>query len=546
MFIKTQLSKTSKAVTLVIHSAKVITVIGTLSAMLAVTTPTPVFAKNWIENVMSQTLGQGSLHNASGAKAFKTGTRNVISGGSSTIRTKIFNEDIVSFAPPSISAGCGGLDFFAGSFSFINADQLVQLFRAVMANSIGVMFDMALRAVSPALAAIMQKFSDIVREINKLLSNSCELAKGIAVDLVSELPGQHNVSNKDGFIAKATDTGTKIAASVSGIGDSFEVFYNQITGTNGGGSTIKDSANSTPVVQKMKDQGLYGNLVWNTLVNNKKTLSSRLNTAFTSVGSPNETIMSLIGTVVVEPPSTSVKATENNGDDNNFITYDPKLSLKTILEGANGSEEFVYYKCNNNDTCDKPQRTPDASASGYINVLYKQLCDTYDITADCSPNSIVGMLANNNGGSGTGPTDAQAAVLMLLPGEVRSKLAELQIKSGSANRSDTGGSAGGEFIKDNIQALALNISYDVTKEMINVMKAQLQSAKGNASVEKVSGLLTAAENKLKDDYINLSVRFGSKKDILNSLDRYLKYYDNILMVSDSTGWDSVIGANQKQ
>ena len=546
MFIKTQLSKTSKAVTSVIHSAKVITVIGTLSAMLAVTTPTPVFAKNWIENVMSQTLGQGSLHNASGAKAFKTGTRNVISGGSSTIRAKIFNEDIVSFAPPSISAGCGGLDFFAGSFSFINADQLVQLFRAVMANSIGVMFDMALRAVSPALAAIMQKFSDIVREINKLLSNSCELAKGIAVDLVSELPGQHNVSNKDGFIAKATDTGTKIAASVSGIGDSFEVFYNQITGTNGGGSTIKDSANSTPVVQKMKDQGLYGNLVWNTFVNNKKTLSSRLNTAFTTVGSPNETIMSLIGTVVVEPPSTSVRATENNGDDNNFITYDPKLSLKTILEGANGSEEFVYYKCNNDDTCDKPKRTPDASASGYINVLYKQLCDTYDITADCSPNSIVGMLANNNGGTGTGPTDFQTQVLLLLPGEVRSKLAELQIKSGSANRSDTGGSAGGEFIKDNIQALALNISYDVTKEMINVMKAQLQSAKGNASVEKVSGLLTAAENKLKDDYINLSVRFGSKKDILNSLDRYLKYYDNILMVSDSTGWDSVIGANQKQ
>ena len=198
MFLRTQISKTSKAVNTVIHSAKLITTIGTLSAMLAVSSPNICFAKNWLENAMSQSL-KGSMSNSTGAKAFSTGTRNVLSGGSTTIRTKVFNDNISSFSPPSFSAGCGGLDFFAGSFSFINADQLVQLFRAVMANSIGVMFDMALRAVSPALAAIMQKFSDIIREVNSLLSDSCAIAKGISVDIGSAL-GMEGYDAKDGFM----------------------------------------------------------------------------------------------------------------------------------------------------------------------------------------------------------------------------------------------------------------------------------------------------------------------------------------------------------
>ena len=38
-------------------------------------------------------------------------------------RAPINTYNIVNFSPPRIDAGCGGLDLYGGSFSFINAEQ---------------------------------------------------------------------------------------------------------------------------------------------------------------------------------------------------------------------------------------------------------------------------------------------------------------------------------------------------------------------------------------------------------------------------------------
>ncbi|MDN4704685.1 conjugal transfer protein TraH [Vibrio parahaemolyticus] len=47
----------------------------------------------------------------------------------------MYEQNLVSFTPPSWKAGCGGVDMFGGSFSFINAEQLVTMMRAVAANA---------------------------------------------------------------------------------------------------------------------------------------------------------------------------------------------------------------------------------------------------------------------------------------------------------------------------------------------------------------------------------------------------------------------------
>ena len=48
--------------------------------------------------------------------------RGVLTGGSVNARNRIMNESLWHFVPPSFDAGCGGIDLFAGSFSFISAE----------------------------------------------------------------------------------------------------------------------------------------------------------------------------------------------------------------------------------------------------------------------------------------------------------------------------------------------------------------------------------------------------------------------------------------
>ena len=69
----------------------------------------------------------GEMSNISRPGVFETQRRGVLSGGSMYVRSPIMNTDLINFQAPSFKAGCGGVDFFGGSFSFINADQFVQL-----------------------------------------------------------------------------------------------------------------------------------------------------------------------------------------------------------------------------------------------------------------------------------------------------------------------------------------------------------------------------------------------------------------------------------
>ena len=79
----------------------------------------------------------GSMTNTTAPGVFESQRRGVISGGSVVVRNRIMNENLVSMVPPSFQAGCGGIDMFAGSLSFVNADQFVQLLRSVAANAKG-------------------------------------------------------------------------------------------------------------------------------------------------------------------------------------------------------------------------------------------------------------------------------------------------------------------------------------------------------------------------------------------------------------------------
>ena len=86
----------------------------------------------------------GTMTNFTAPTAHLGQRRGMITGGSLVARNGIANTNLVSFVPPSFSAGCGGIDLFAGSFSFINFNQFVQLLRNVAGNASGYAFQLAI------------------------------------------------------------------------------------------------------------------------------------------------------------------------------------------------------------------------------------------------------------------------------------------------------------------------------------------------------------------------------------------------------------------
>ena len=92
----------------------------------------------------------GMMSNTTLPGVWESQRRGVIAGGRFTAKTKIMNESLVQFTPPSWKGGCGGVDLFGGSFSFINSDQIVELLRTIAANAKGYAFQLALETVFPS------------------------------------------------------------------------------------------------------------------------------------------------------------------------------------------------------------------------------------------------------------------------------------------------------------------------------------------------------------------------------------------------------------
>lgn len=106
-------------------------------------------------------------------------SRHVFSGGGITYRAPRQTYNLFSATAPSLRAGCGGIDLYAGSFSFINRDQFVQMLNNIAANSVGLAFKTALCSTSANLCQAIEDLQRTVGQLNRFNIDSCEAAKSI-------------------------------------------------------------------------------------------------------------------------------------------------------------------------------------------------------------------------------------------------------------------------------------------------------------------------------------------------------------------------------
>jgi len=109
--------------------------------------------------------------------AYSSQSRHALTGGSFVWRAPQESAVIGSMQLPSIKAGCGGIDIFGGSFSFINGEQIEALFRAILQDAAGYAFMLALEEISPIIAGNVKSLQDMINKVNGQTINSCEAAK---------------------------------------------------------------------------------------------------------------------------------------------------------------------------------------------------------------------------------------------------------------------------------------------------------------------------------------------------------------------------------
>ncbi|ACK78317.1 conjugal transfer protein TraH [Acidithiobacillus ferrooxidans] len=148
-----------------------------------VATLTSVLTSGFL-NAESQALGMQNFVNqmfiaSSGATAAGSGNGVTYSGGYFEARTPLSGANVIAFSPPDISAGCGGINLFFGSFHFINGQEFMALLREIGQQALGYAFQLAIDAMCHQCGALLSMIEKDIQDMNNALKNTCQLAKGI-------------------------------------------------------------------------------------------------------------------------------------------------------------------------------------------------------------------------------------------------------------------------------------------------------------------------------------------------------------------------------
>jgi hypothetical protein len=141
-----------------------------------------------------------AVYTKSNGYSLSTQARDYYFGGGFGIKTP--QETIVPFnvQPPSIRAGCGGIDIAFGGFSYLNPSYLVDFGKKVIAAAPAMAFQMALQTFCSSCEGIMNKLTSLADTINGLNMNSCEAATAMAGAGMTLLSNEANVKMASGKI----------------------------------------------------------------------------------------------------------------------------------------------------------------------------------------------------------------------------------------------------------------------------------------------------------------------------------------------------------
>ena len=274
--------------------------------------------------------------NATDARAWEGQAAGYATGGNLFLRSQVKQLQIASFTPPSINAGCGGIDAYLGSFSHINSEQLQQFVKQLMTNGAGYFFDLALQTTVPELKSAKDFLQKLSSDINSMNISSCQAAQGII----------------GGLWPTNTVQSEKICQDIGGETNLFADWAASRQGCTVGGQMNK-AFNKAP--ESMKDQIMKNkNLMWEILTKNdflKNDMELK------------ELVMNLTGTLIFDA----------KGDVKALI---PKVNRQDIIKALMEGGTITLEGCVSTVDClDIRSKKITIAAKNGLNVLTKSMIE---------------------------------------------------------------------------------------------------------------------------------------------------------------------------
>ena len=289
-----------------------------VAAVLAIAAPVHADVLSEMTN-----FWRGAAVNTTGPTAFQGQASGHWTLGNLYLRAPVRSEQIATVNLPSFRAGCGGIDAFAGAFSFINSDQLIAFGRAVAQNSAGFAFELALETISPVIAETMAKLRALAQWVNGRNLNSCESAQALV-----------------GAVWSKNDRAS--AAICAAIGTSQGIFSDYAAAKHGCGSEGKRNSTLASASGPMADQvPVNVNYAW------KAVRASSFLSGDTRLA---EFAMSVSGTVIVTAPTSDGDSSGPRVRVLEPLALDRRVT-EILMEGGG---DLPVYRCDTNTDCLNP------------------------------------------------------------------------------------------------------------------------------------------------------------------------------------------------
>ncbi len=112
------------------------------------------------------------------AQHYNTAGRGIYTGGSLSVRTPNYYITPITISAPDLSRrGCGGVDLYFGSFSYLQKEELERFARQVLANAPYAAFKIALDSYMPKLNATLAELQSMAQLLSSTQLDACSTAE---------------------------------------------------------------------------------------------------------------------------------------------------------------------------------------------------------------------------------------------------------------------------------------------------------------------------------------------------------------------------------
>jgi len=257
----------------------------------------------------ANTTGPGSLHGQVGNYYF---------GGSLNLRNPNRGTPLFQITPPSIRGGCGGIDLFAGSFSYVSSDQIVAVLRNIGQGIVSEAFFLALDTFVPVVSAVIKKIQAMAQWANNMSTNTCAIARGAVRNTVSM------------FSSSKEESSTSFDLETNGSSDAFEARQESTSAAHVDANTQAMKANPAT-----KETVPEGNITWKALTRLSWGGSAAEELLY------KELLMSMVGTVIFHQNGRPEVVAPKDIDIGTFIGDNATNNVTiNIHRCSNGTQEF--------------------------------------------------------------------------------------------------------------------------------------------------------------------------------------------------------------